>query len=136
MILYLAAAWSRKAEARTVSARIERECPTVTVNSRWLGEEQADYYPPDKLGRARMDLEDVDACDVLVRLSDGLERRKRVPAGLASGARMYEQGYAAAKNKCTIVVGGPQHVFDFLPNVVHVPSVDALISWLKVGVYV
>ena len=132
MILYLAAAWSRKDEARAIAERIERECPRVTVNSRWLGEEQAAYFPPDKVGRALMDLEDVDACNVLARLSDGLEKRKRVPAGLASGARMYEQGYASARQKRVVVIGGPQHVFDFLAGVVHVPNVDQLISWLKV----
>lgn len=130
MHLYLAAAYSRKAEMRLIDYRISVDVPNVVVTSRWLGEETDSYYPPDPPGRAIMDVEDIDACDVIARFTDNLSA-ETVPSRLATGARMWETGYAYATGKRIVVVGGYQCVFDHLPGVLHLRDADALIEWLK-----
>ena len=75
------------------------------------------------------DLEDVRACDILVRFADDLSPIT-IPSHLGTGARHFEMGFAAALGKTLIVVGGPQNVFDFLPNVVHLKDTEALVQYL------
>jgi nucleoside 2-deoxyribosyltransferase len=127
MKAYLAAAWGRRLEILEVAHKLESV--GVNVTSHWLTEESG--QPLGNRERADVDLADVDRADTLVRFTDPeffeetwVERR------LLSGARMVEMGYALAKGKRVIVVGGKQNVFDWLGNVTHVADVDELVRLL------
>lgn len=115
---------------RGVETRILAEVPNIFITSRWLGEETDSYYPPNPPGRARMDVKDIEAANVIARFSDDLSA-EMVPARLASGARMWECGYAFASGKRVIIIGGYQCVFDHLPHMIHLRDLNALIEWLK-----
>jgi hypothetical protein len=75
--------------------------------------------------RAQEDVEDVRAARILVRFTDDLNR-PTVPAGLATGSRMFEMGLAYALGKIIIVVGGTQPIFDYLPGIFHLHDVAEL----------
>lgn len=121
MLVYLAAAWSRRDEIRTLSYELNK-IPMISINSRWLYQEDC---PPGVTHESFVrqcainDRDDVEACNTLVRFSDDLTA-PTVPAKLASGARMWETGYAYARGKRIIIVGGKQCIFDNLPHVIHV----------------
>lgn len=129
MRLYLAAAWARKNEIKNVADQLDKLAFGLHVGSRWLEEPDSIYGGADVLAfrreRARIDIQDVASSDILVRFTDDLTS-EMVPAKLATGARMFEMGYAYALGKSIVVVGGIQPIFDYLPGVVHVPDVDAL----------
>ena len=137
MKIYLAAAWSRRYEIEVVAERLK--ALGIEITSRWLQEEKNMQQaigknlsaPSDRFLRERAytDLEDVDAADAIVRFSDDLSQ-SIVPSHLASGARMFEFGYAKAKGKTLFVVGGKQNVFDRLQEVIHVKDVDELCAVL------
>lgn len=131
MKVYLAGAWSRQAELCGYAHRLKDL--GVEVTSRWLGE-----IPPvdgtnfNKFLRetALIDVEDVLRADALVRFSDAEEMAfPLVKSKLASGARMFEMGLAWNNGKPVIVVGGHQNVFDFLPNIIHLPDVESLYDY-------
>lgn len=130
MKVYLAASFSRQEEMKDVARRI----PYVTIVSRWLHENQE-----MKQGNCRKkymrdcaftDLNDVKNADLVVRFTDNLSQ-ETIPSHLGTGARHFEVGYAFALGKPVIVVGGHQNVFDFLPNVAHLPDTEALIRYLS-----
>lgn len=132
--LYLAAAWSRRDEIAAVADELIEQIPGLEITARWLRE-------PTVLGskivrgnrfrrrRAQEDVADVRKADVLVRFSDDLSGTT-VPAKLATGSRMFEQGLAYAEGKRIVVVGGHQPIFDYLPGIVHLRHVDELKSYL------
>ena len=134
MKVYLAAAFSRKNEILQVAHQLEEI--GVTVTSRWLTEQHAASTDTSKSAflaeRAQIDLDDIDRADVLVRFSDDLSA-PTVPSHLATGSRMGEMMHARANHKTIIVVGGHQCVFDYLPDVSHVRTVDDLIRWLEMA---
>jgi nucleoside 2-deoxyribosyltransferase len=129
MRLYLAAAWSRKAEIKAIAQELNNLTIGVHVGARWLDEEDPTYGGPPatefRRERARIDVADVKSADVIVRFTDDLSS-PTVPSGLASGARMFEMGYAYAFKKIIIVVGGIQPIFDYLPEIIHVEDIPAL----------
>ena len=131
MKIYLAAAWGRREEILRVADRLR--LVGVEITSNWLTEEEGMQSGSKERflrERAYVDLQDVDRADVLVRFAD-TPRTRSVPRALISGARMFEMGYAKAKGKGLIVVGGKQHVFDRLADVIHVKDADALVRLLK-----
>lgn len=131
MKLYLAGAWSRKAEIAAIAEELNK-IPGIIVDARWLFEEvPAEYNEAFRRERARMDVEDVRAADILVRFTDDLAK-PTVPSGLATGARMFEMGLAYSLNKLIIVVGGHQPIFDYLPEIEHAATVDDLKRLLKI----
>lgn len=133
--LYLAASFSRQAEMRAVRSRLQDEGFGIT--SRWLdeipcpeGQERAAFLTD----MADVDLFDLDLADVIIRFTDQgalLGKTEPVPASLATGARHFETGYAYARGKRVIIVGGHQNVFDYLRGFVHVAGVEELVSYLK-----
>ena len=131
MKIYLAAAWGRREEILRVADRLR--LVGVEITSNWLTEEEGMQSGSKERflrERAYVDLQDVDKADALVRFAD-TPRTRSVPRALISGARMFEMGYAKAKGKGLIVVGGKQHVFDRLADVIHVKDADALVRLLK-----
>ena len=125
MKIYIAAAWSRRAEMRKVAR--ELRALGIEVNSRWLEEQDAPVHGREKHKRetAFIDVADVKSCDALVRFSDDLSG-VYVPSHLATGARMFETGLAFALGKPVYVVGGKQNVFDSLPSMIHITDTEHL----------
>ncbi len=132
MQLYLAAAWSRKKEVRAVADELNT-IPGLYVHSRWLLDPDEAYgksrgpVPPEE--RAAVDVQDVRDADILVRFTDDMTK-EFVSTRLITGARMFEMGLAYAIGKKIVVVGGIQPIFDYLPEIVHVPNVDELKQYL------
>lgn len=130
MNIYLAAAWSRRAEMQKLTKELERDIPGLIVKARWIKVE-----PPDKTFWQRTarentrlaleDQEDAVTPDVLVRFTDDLSA-SMVPAKLATCSRMVEMGMAIMAGVPVIVVGGKQNLFDCLPQVQHVKNVVSL----------
>jgi hypothetical protein len=107
----------------------------IHITSRWLIEKEA-TNPKDwerhRRETAFIDVQDVRAADILVRFTDPIAQLKGVaPAGLVTGARMFEFGLAWGAGIPIVVVGGMQNVFDYLPNVTHLPDVTALKIFLS-----
>lgn len=128
--VYLAAAFSRKDEIRAVADDLK--AAGVNVQSRWLYEPD----PPTGINRRRfmreraeIDVQDVLACDILVRFTDQVPD-DTVPSYLISGSRMWEAGMAYQAGKTVIVVGGFQCVFDYLSSILHVHNVAELKEYL------
>ena len=143
MRVYLAAAWSRRVEILEVANRLEAK--GVEITSRWLTEEEGmntGAREPFLRERCYIDLHDVDECDILIRFTDpetqGNEKYRAVLGSipitadvkLLSCARMVEFGYAMAKGKSLIVVGGKQNVFDRKDGIVHLKDADELVKYL------
>jgi nucleoside 2-deoxyribosyltransferase len=134
MKVYLAAAWSRRAEIEEVAVRLRKL--GVEVTSNWLTEEKAQQTGAmEKFlrDRAYLDLNDVACADAIVRFTDPefIAKAAYVATSLASGARHFEMGYAKALGKTMYVVGGKQNVFDRLDGVVHLKDVDELCQVLS-----
>lgn len=125
MKVYLAGAWARKSELRGVAKQLNA-LPDIDVPARWLFEPSPKECTIAFLQqRAIMDIEDVAAADVLVRFTDDLSQ-SFVQSRLATGARMFEMGFAYAMGKTIIAVGGIQPIFDYLPHIIHVKDVEEL----------
>lgn len=105
--VYVAARFERQDEARTVAHQLAANgykvrCRWVTSPGLKLGDQrEAELW-------ARMDLNDLDAADVYLLLSDDV---------LGRGGKDFEGGYAFARSKRLVVVGPKAHVFHYLPGV-------------------
>lgn len=124
--VYIAASWSRREEARELAEELEQL--DVHVKASWLYE-QPEPAPDGKEKHLRemsyIDTAEVRDCDVFVRLSDDLSA-PFVPSHLATGARMFEHGLAAAWGKVIYIVGGKQMIHDRLPNHIHLKDKEQL----------
>ncbi len=106
MNIYLASKWSAQMDMRIYRAEIVKSGHFVT--SRWLDAERdinptPEFFMQHGAERARQDLDDIDAADMLVLdLIGGRGRR---------AGSMVEFGYAIAKGKRIVVVGEPDDVF-------------------------
>ncbi len=132
MNVYLAAAWSRRREIKLIADQLDT-IPGIRVRAHWLNESpKSKPRDPFKFcqQRAQIDVRDVRNADILIRFTDDLQR-KFVPARLATGARMFEMGYAYALGKKIVVVGGHQPIFDYLPGIIHINDLETLKSFLS-----
>lgn len=117
MIVYLAARYSRKQEIKALVPVLSEH--NITVTSRWLQEEFSEnaalneFSPSFCTWTARIDLDDIDNSDTLVFFSED------PTIGTPRGGRHVEFGYALAKGKRIVVIGGPENIFHYLPQVVH-----------------
>jgi len=111
--VYLAARYQEHPAMRVL--RDELVAAGIVVTSRWIegGHDiQADADHDEQRQRFCMeDLEDVDACDVLVVQSPKAHHRT------GRGGRHVEVGYALAKGKPVILVGERENVFHWHPLV-------------------
>ena len=125
MKIYVAASWGRWDEAHKLADMLE--CLGWVVTSRWLLPQE----PNSHQARAFNDVEDILDADVLVRISDKeIMEFPLIPAKFASGARMFETGYAYANGKSIVVLGGYQNTFDYLPGITVVENEEQLIKEL------
>jgi nucleoside 2-deoxyribosyltransferase len=109
--IYLAARFSRKDELAGYKSDLERA--GLIVSSRWLtGAHDWSGTDDDEIPEAALvpfaieDLEDIDACDILVAFLETPD------AGYMSGGRHVELGYALGRGKSILTVGErPENVF-------------------------
>ena len=98
------------------------------VNSRWLDEPHAPGTTLHEVSAAfcretsLIDLEDIDAADMMVFFSED------PLVGTPRGGRHVEFGYALAKGKRIVVIGGPENIFHYLPQIVHYPTVQSFLE--------
>jgi hypothetical protein len=120
MKVYLAAQYPRRDEMREVARELDKR--GVQVTSRWLQENLSlktqlpDLTDIDLRQFAEVDSEDIKAADALVLFSED------PLVGLPRGTHHTEFGYALGLGKRTIVVGGYENVFHYLPGVIHYAS--------------
>lgn len=109
-VVYVAARFERQDEARVVADQLEAN--GYSTRCRWIYAAGTAMVDP-ALARlwAQRDLNDLDAADVYLLLSDDV---------LGRGGKDFEGGYAFARRKRLVVVGPPAHVFHHLPGVCHV----------------
>lgn len=117
MKIYLCGRYSRRDQLRDVRDKIQQMGHDVV--SRWLDTEYA--YRPDQGAAAppeyrekyaRIDLEDVAACDAVISFTEA--------AGIPNagrGGRHVEFGYALALGKRLIVIGHRENLFHHHPRV-------------------
>lgn len=103
MKIYLCAQFKEQPLMRHWRKLLEEAGHSVT--SRWLGVDEVDEKSKLALDAAKVDLEDIDAAEVV--LSHTLNRGDL----FTGGGRHIEFGYALAKGKCLINVGGYENVF-------------------------
>lgn len=131
MKIYLAAKFEQKIEMRDVRTRLMAAGHEVT--SQWIDVEHTEDHNVQvtdemRVGYARMDIADVLRAHVLVAFSG----ERSVPS--IGGGRHVEFGVALQAGKPIFVVGPKgEHIFHYMPGVVHVANVDDLISFFNEG---
>lgn len=119
MKIYIAARFSKRPEANRLAHMLIVKHHTIT--SRWVKPEcdhvmptglssQAKYDERQKF--AKEDLDDIDACDWMISLTEK-------PRGNGRGGRHVEFGYALASGKILTIIGPRETVFHHLQNVEH-----------------
>lgn len=116
MKIYLASRYSRRNQMREFANELAGLGHTVT--SRWIDTDfpiaeagQSAAAPPELREKyAQIDLEDIDAADMLVNFAEA-------PGSGGRGGRHVEFGYALAKNKQMVVIGYYEHIFCHHPAV-------------------
>jgi nucleoside 2-deoxyribosyltransferase len=111
---------------KTISRVLEHNGMTVT--SRWLDEmipassQLHDVTPAFCRETAIADLEDIRKSDTMVFFSED------PTIGTPRGGRHFEMGYAAGLGKRLVVIGGPENIFHYLPEVIHYSSLGDFID--------
>jgi len=121
MKIYLCAQFSEQALMQAWKSILEDY--NYTITSRWLYAIEADLATAGT-SNAEMDLEDINEADVVI--SKTLKRGDM----FTGGGRHIEFGYAYAKGKHLINVGGYESVFHKLPQVITVSAIFAAIPIL------
>lgn len=93
------------------------------ITSRWLMANETKLKSLEAYFEAMKDLEDIDSCDIFI--SQTLNRGELY----TGGGRHIEFGYALAKGKKLINVGGNESVFHTLA--ITVPTIEETIELLK-----
>ena len=96
---YLASIYQRRSEMKEYTEKLEAMGHIVT--SRWIKE---DFDDTDWYHQTKVDIQDIDACDVFVVFTEE-------KGTMGRGGKDYEAGYAFGKNKPSILVGPVQHQF-------------------------
>lgn len=97
------------------------------VTSRWLDVNETDEKKPSEevSNAALIDIHDITLAEIMI--SQTLKRGDL----FTGGGRHIEFGYAFAKGKKLINVGGYESVFHHLPNVITVSTIEEAIELLK-----
>jgi nucleoside 2-deoxyribosyltransferase len=129
MKAYLAAMYKRRDELRIFKEHLEEA--GIVITSRWLdeneplnsqmGQHSKKFYKTT----ARIDLEDIDAADIMVFFSED------PLVGTVRGGRHVEFGYALAKGKPIYTVGPKENVFHYLKNVYHYDSINRFLKAMR-----
>lgn len=133
--VYLAASMSRQDEMRRIKNALNRH--GIEVTSRWITQPRAIWHTDGERyvfsqQRALIDLADIRRADMLIRFTDDMSE-PMVPTHLITGSRLVEMGVAIERGIPILVVGGYQPIFDYLPNVTHIPNTVTLLKYLTHG---
>ncbi len=124
--IYLAAAYEKYEELQLIAKRLESFGHTIT--SRWISGKEAslDVLITDgtingdvAAELAFKDMEDISFSDTFVMLAGG-----------GRGGRHWEAGFAYYLCAETIIVGGREHLFHYLPNVKMFRTVEQAMEYL------
>jgi len=108
MRVYVAASWTRSEEAKALALHLTERGHTCT--STWY-DRKVDSYDlthPDLPGQAKLDIDEVQTCDVLLCITGDTQTK---------GGRHTELGYALALHKTVLIFGPREQVFHWLPDV-------------------
>lgn len=126
--VYLAASYSRRQEMVHHAAAVLREAG-LEVTSRWIdGSHELDDSATveDRARLAMEDLEDVVRADVVLSFTDGPQS-----AGKGRGGRHVELGIALALGKRVLLIGPPENVFHYLPQVERCVGLTHAIGFMR-----
>lgn len=125
--VYLAARYSRRDELRALASHFR--LAGFMVTSRWLYEDKplntqlGDDSPIFYQETAQVDLDDIDKADTLVFFAEDPH------VGVPRGGRHWECGYAYAKGKRIITIGGPENIFGYLSSILNFPTLNAFLEY-------
>ena len=100
----------------------------ISMTSRWLdetispGSKLSDVTPTFCTETAIADLEDILQADTMIFFSED------PTVGTPRGGRHFEMGYASGIGKRLVVIGGPENIFHYLPEVIHYASLGDFID--------
>ncbi len=127
--VYLASSYSRRAEMAGHAA-VLREAG-LEVTSRWVnGSHELDEAATED-DRARLaleDVEDVARADAIFAFTDGPKS-----AGKGRGGRHVELGLALALGKRVLLIGPPENVFHYLPQVERCGGLPHAVEAVRAG---
>ncbi len=119
-LIYLASPWCHRKEAKDIADQLRAAGHQVV--SRWHDvwgvKSEEGLSVGDLQDEAEMDLADVRACDVLLQIHK--------PG--STGGMFIEQGYAMRAKTPIVIVGSPEHVFQYVPGVIVVNSLGAALD--------
>ncbi len=122
MKVYLAARYLRKKEIKSLVPLLAAN--NITTTSKWLDETFSEtanldeFTPTFCRATAYIDLADIEEADTFVFFSEDPK------IGTPRGGRHVEFGYALARGKRMIAIGGQENIFHYLPEIVHYSTVD------------
>ena len=119
--IYLAARFSRRHECQGYRGELQRI--GLIVTSRWIDNHSDDEADPLKC--ARIDLEDLDAAEIVIAYGDEPRSNR------SRGGHHVEFGYGLAQGKQIILVGHRENVFNYLPEVEFYPTWSDCLEALK-----
>lgn len=124
MKIYIAAPFMKQEFIRGVCSDFEQAGIFVTSRWPWETEPAGGYTDKIHSNNAAIDLADIDMADAFV-----LDATQ--PSG--TGGKHVETGYAIAKDKRIVIVGGRENVFHYLPQISHVDTweqaINELLGW-------
>ena len=126
MRVYLAARYSRKKEIKALIPILLAH--NILTTSRWLHETASENATLDQFTpafcrqTAGIDLDDIDNSDTFVFFAEDPK------IGTPRGGRHVEFGYALARGKRMVVIGGQENIFHYLPEVVHYSDVQSFLG--------
>lgn len=120
--IYLAARFSRRFECQGIRADILRNKIEI-VTSRWIHNSTDDEA--DALQCAKIDIEDLDAADVVIAFGDEPRSNR------SRGGHFVEFGYGLAQGKRIILIGYRENVFNYLPDVEFFETWQEVLEGLK-----
>jgi nucleoside 2-deoxyribosyltransferase len=120
--IYLAARFSRRHEMQGIRGDILRN-QVGLVTSRWIDNCTDDEA--DALKCAKIDIEDLDAADVVIAFADEPRSNR------SRGGHHVEFGYGLAQGKRIILIAHRENVFNYLPEVEFFPTWESCLATLK-----
>ena len=125
MKIYLASMLADKPRMKEIAAMLEKQGNRIV--SRWIYSPGVTYSenPGELQYWAERDLLDVADCNLFVAFSD------ETIHGKGKGGRHTELGIAKALGKKIVGVGEPAQVFHYLPEIVWVADVGAMLQYTE-----
>lgn len=111
--VYLAGRFERREELVRCAAELQEFGYETTA--RWLSSDDDNNDRTRYRGYAENDIVDIRSADIVIHFTDGV----RGGCSPGAGGRNVEFGIAISARKTNVVVGPREHVFHYLPGIVH-----------------